>query len=426
MSNSGNSDDGSNNSESDDGGVDQEGFKKDLFDRIFEVHSTGSFATFGIIDSFVHPGISVDPIGTVRLPLSEEDAHTLVQASHKAPFGKGTETVVDESVRKTWEIDAGKIHFLNKAWQSCLDRTVEHVAGELGVADGAINVRAEFYKMLLYGKGAMFKAHKDTEKVPGMFGTLIICLPSKHTGGAVCLQHGEKSARFNTSENSAFDTAFIAWYTDVTHEIEPVQTGYRWVLTYNLINESKDPYRSASALDARTGHFAQALTRWQNLEDVPQYLAYPLDHQYTDRDLRLARLKGDDYPRARHVAQSCAVHGEFYILLANMSMHITDPNDENEEPEESELLLSHIVDLEGFTLSIYDSLKISDTLLLQGISYSDREPDVQRGGNYMGNQYAEIDQFFKDSVMIIVPSRFIMSFLLGRHYRHKALDQFMG
>ena len=81
-----------------------------------------------------------------------------------------------------------------------------------------------------------------------------------------------------------------------------------------------------------------------------------------------------------------------------MSMHITDPNDEYEEPEESELLLSHIVDLEGFTLSIYDSLKISDTLLLQGISYSDREPDVQRGGNYMGNQYAEIDQFFKDSV----------------------------
>ena len=45
-----------------------------------------------------------------------------------------------------------------------------------------------------------------------MFGTLIICLPSKHTGGAVCLQHGEKSARFNTSETSAFDTAFIAWF----------------------------------------------------------------------------------------------------------------------------------------------------------------------------------------------------------------------
>ena len=67
--------------------------------------------TFGIIDSFVHPGISVDPIGTVRLPLSEEDAHTLTQAGHKAPFGKGTESMVDESMRKTWEMDARKVQY---------------------------------------------------------------------------------------------------------------------------------------------------------------------------------------------------------------------------------------------------------------------------------------------------------------------------
>lgn len=97
----------------------------------------------------------------MRLPLSEDDANILVQASHKAPFGKGTETVVDESVRKTWEIDAGKIKFLNKGWQRCLDRTVEHVARELGIADGSIHVRAEFNKMLLYEKRAMFKAHKE-------------------------------------------------------------------------------------------------------------------------------------------------------------------------------------------------------------------------------------------------------------------------
>ena len=85
-----------------------------------------------------------------------------------------------------------------------------------------------------------------------------------------------------------------------------------------------------------------------------------------------------------------------------MSMHITDPNFEEElpeaSPEESELLLSHIVDLGGSNLSVYNNLKISDTLLLWEISYSDREPDVQRGGNYTGNEYAEIDQIFKDTV----------------------------
>ena len=94
----------------------------------------------------------------MRLPLSEDDAQTLVRESHQAPFGKGTETVIDESVRKTWEIDAGKVQFLNTRWQHCLDQIVKNVAEELGVAG---NVCAEFYKMLLYEKGAMFKPHKE-------------------------------------------------------------------------------------------------------------------------------------------------------------------------------------------------------------------------------------------------------------------------
>lgn len=95
-----------------------------------------------------------------------------------------------------------------------------------------------------------------------------------------------------------------------------------------------------------------------------------VDH-YTDRDLRSAELKGDDYYRAPHVAQSCAVHGEFYVLLAKTSMHMIGPNDENKKlGEESELLVSHIMDLEGSNLFVY---------------YSDSEPDIQRGGNYVGN-----------------------------------------
>ncbi len=77
---------------------------------------------------------------------------------------------------------------------------------------------------------------ESTEKVSGMFGTLVVCLPSKHTGGTVCLQHGTKKESFDTSEFSAFDATCIAWfvsnissstvlglrnhrYADVTHEV---------------------------------------------------------------------------------------------------------------------------------------------------------------------------------------------------------------
>lgn len=152
----------SSSSGSDDESHDWKDLKHHLLQCISNIHSAGTFATFGVIENFVNPGVSIDPIGIVRLPLSEDDAHALIQASHQAPFGKGTETLVDESVRKTWEIHASKIRFLNKGgWDSCLDRIVGKVAKELGIAGGSQNIRAEFYKMLIYGKGGMFKAHKE-------------------------------------------------------------------------------------------------------------------------------------------------------------------------------------------------------------------------------------------------------------------------
>lgn len=136
-------------------------FMYDLRHLISEVHASGSFAAFGTIDSFVNPGIFIDPIGIVRLPLSEDDAQALAQTSHKAPFGKGNETLVDESVRKTWQIDAANVRILNKAWQPCLDQILERVTEGLGIAGGPSSIRAELYKMLLYEEGAMFKPHQE-------------------------------------------------------------------------------------------------------------------------------------------------------------------------------------------------------------------------------------------------------------------------
>ncbi|KAL8669092.1 MAG: hypothetical protein Q9168_006301 [Polycauliona sp. 1 TL-2023] len=352
------------------------------------------------------------------------DAQALAQASQKAPFGKGNETVVDETVRKTWQIDAANVRILNKDWQVCLDRILTRVAEGLGIAGGPSSICAKLHKMLLYEEGAMFKPHQDTEKVPGMFGTLIVCLPSEHTGGAVCLRHGSKSKRFDSSGHSAFGASYLTWYADVIHEIEPIKTGYRWVLAYNLINQSPDTPRSASALAAELGQFTEALTRWQNLENEPHYLAYPLNHQYTNRDLKLACLKGDDFYRACHVAQSCEAHGAYYMILGNMEMRISSSGDyENVEEEEAVLSLDHIVDAQGYDLLISSTRSISTANLLCGGSYEDRDPDVQHEGGYMGNEYAENEQLFKDSTLIIVQRREILNFLLGRTFTCHALAQ---
>lgn len=128
------------------------------------------------------------------------------------------------------------------------------------------------------------------------------------------------------------------------------------------------------------------------------YLVWPLAHNYTNQGLQLAHLKGNDYYRARHVSQSCSEHGGYYVLLANMELCVTDSNHEEEEEKTSQLYLTHIVDLGGFNLSIHRSLIIDETTLLAEIHHENRNPDTQVGGNYMGNQHGEIDQFYNDSV----------------------------
>jgi hypothetical protein len=47
---------------------------------------------------------------------------------------------------------------------------------------GARKVKAELYKLNIYGPGDFFKSHVDTPRGPDMFGSLVICLPTDFTG----------------------------------------------------------------------------------------------------------------------------------------------------------------------------------------------------------------------------------------------------
>ncbi len=58
---------------------------------------------------------------------------------------------------------------------------------DLGIA---ARISAQPYKLQLYGPGGHFKAHRDSEKLDAMFGTLIIALPSQHEGGQLHIRHG--------------------------------------------------------------------------------------------------------------------------------------------------------------------------------------------------------------------------------------------
>ena len=180
-------------------------------------------------------------------------------------------------------------------------------------------------------------------------------------------------------------------------KIEPVQFGCRWTLIYNLINASPRLPPSAAGLDVQISRFCQTLAKWRDLNEGPECLCYVLDHQYTNAGLKLGNLKGHDYCRARHVADSCTEAGDFCVLLASLQKVVSFMNDEGgQEDAQSELRLDRIVDLEGFMLR--KSLLIPEDYLLHQGLYDSRDPDNQTGGEYMGNQHAEFDQFYNDTV----------------------------
>src|SRR5436309_1554918 len=72
------------------------------------------------------------------------------------------------------------------------DAILAEVRDELGLPARA-RLRAEPHALLVYGKGQFFRPHQDSEKDDTMIGTLVVSLPSSHTGGELVIEHNDKT-----------------------------------------------------------------------------------------------------------------------------------------------------------------------------------------------------------------------------------------
>ncbi len=86
-----------------------------------------------------------------------------------------------------------------------------------------------------------------------MFGSLVVVLPAPHEGGALLIRHRGQEWTFDSA--SALSTAppssvgYVAFFSDVEHEITPVVSGHRVTLTYNLHFDDDDGRGPAPAGD---------------------------------------------------------------------------------------------------------------------------------------------------------------------------------
>ena len=325
---------------------------EDLYNYLCLIdRDSGNFATSGPLTNASSPGLFVHGIGKIGLPLSDRDAVALSRVSHEAPFGKGSETFVDSTVRKTWELNPDQFELRNPAWQSTLNIVIDKVAEDLGVVDGASSIRAELHKLLLYSPGAFFDKHREyvashalcsllqlllnngsTEKAPGMFATLVIALPAEHTGGDVVVQLKDEERILKTQGLCDFGYSYLAWYADVNHSVSKLETGHRLVLTYNLVRQESDSSRMPLVLNDHKQNLDNYLTLWDQqyrgmeIQSTFVYdkMVYMLEHEYSEANICLKNLKGKDQGQRSTpsplLARSLSRPG-FLSLLRTLTVH---------------------------------------------------------------------------------------------------------
>ncbi|EEB96184.1 hypothetical protein MPER_04725, partial [Moniliophthora perniciosa FA553] len=146
-----------------------------------------------------------------------EQLTKLVSACDAAPFGRGAQTVMDESYRKALKLELAQFA---TPFDLAATGILHKIQQDLVDTDTALRrpIRAEPYKLNIYDKGAFFKAHQDTPRAENMFGSLVLVFPTPHEGGNLILTEEGQQWTFEA---------------DTMHEVQPVTSGARITLTYN-------------------------------------------------------------------------------------------------------------------------------------------------------------------------------------------------
>ncbi|KAF7303427.1 Fe2OG dioxygenase domain-containing protein [Mycena indigotica] len=224
---------------------------------------------------------------------AEGDVAKLAAACAPASFGLGPADVLDESYRKAGKLDVNRFAArLDVTASGILEAVSPYLLdGRDADTEDAVLV-AEMYKLNVYGAGSFFKDHKDTPRSETMIGSLVVVLPSPHTGGALTLSHGAHTGHFDSSallaghSPSTPSVAYVAFYSDVVHAVEPVLTGHRVTLTYNLFvrKRTRAGYTPGSRIvpapEQALETALRALVAEAKFMRAGGLLAFGLSHQY--------------------------------------------------------------------------------------------------------------------------------------------------
>jgi len=149
-----------------------------------------------------------------------------------------------------------------------------------------------------------------------MFGSLVIVYPTPYEGGELVLRHKDREWTFDanslTSSQPSPSVAYVAFYSDIEHEVLKVSSGCRVTLTYNLYLVDPSPNEQAPSVVPNLRDISNLQSTLRSLLESPEFLpdggtlGFGLAHLYpvtfkTKLTDMTKYLKGED----THVYRAC-------------------------------------------------------------------------------------------------------------------------
>ena len=386
----------------------------------------GEYCTHGRLFAPL-PRLEVAGAGLISFPVPEAQTRALIAAAERAPYGRGSETLLDRSVRDCWQIDAGKVGLGGGAWSDTLAQIVGRAAEGLGCPRE--RTEARLYKLLVYEPEGFFSAHRDSEKATGMVATLVVSLPVAGTGGDLVIRHREREAVVDLRTEDPSELAFAAFYADCVHETRPVLTGHRIVLVYQLVlgGGAGDDLERAPDYDAVAERIAALLQQWDRTTHGADKLVWLLEHDYSEAGLSFAALKNTDATVARTLAAAarradCALYGAILHIQESCAAECPQDLPYGIELDDSDLEAGEVIDFEHWldgwvapddARPDYGKLPLRPRELLPAGGLDDADPDDEWVNEATGNAGVEIERTYRSAALVLWPRARTVAALAG-------------
>ena len=105
-----------------------------LLERLLSgVKRAGDFFVNGTLE-IPMPRVEVQGVGVLSFPVPATQVAALIGQATRAPYGRGEETILDESVRKVWQLPAEAVKLSGKSWAASFDAILK---GEVAPPSGS-------------------------------------------------------------------------------------------------------------------------------------------------------------------------------------------------------------------------------------------------------------------------------------------------